>query len=82
MSLESIVSDLKAERNRIDQAISVLESNQGWNGRNPAPSRKAASVSRPSVRKRRGHLTAAGRRKLSQLMKQRWAQRRKKAAKS
>jgi hypothetical protein len=81
MSLESIVSELKAERNRIDQAISVLESSQARNGRKPA-SRHAASANGLSMRKRRGHLSAAGRRKLSQLMKQRWAERRKKAAKS
>jgi hypothetical protein len=81
MSLESIISDLKAERNRLDQAISVLESNHARNGRKPA-SRRSASVSTPSVRRGRGHLTPAGRRKLSQLMKQRWAERRKKAAKS
>jgi len=81
MSLESIVSELKSERNRLDQAISLLESSHARNGRRPA-SRKAASLSTPSVRRRRGHLTAAGRRKLSLLMKRRWAERRKKAAKS
>jgi hypothetical protein len=81
MSLETIISELKSERNRLDQAISVLESSHARNGRKPAR-RQSASVSTPSARRRRGHLTAAGRRKLSQLMKQRWAQRRKKAAKS
>jgi Spy/CpxP family protein refolding chaperone len=81
MSLDSIISDLKAERNRIDQAISVLESSHARNGRKPA-SRKAASVSTPSVRRGRSHLTPAGKQKLSQLMKQRWAERRKRAAKS
>jgi hypothetical protein len=81
VSLESIISDLKAERNRLEQAISILESNHARNGRKPA-SRKAAPVSSPSVRRDRGHLTPAGKRKPSQLMKQRWAERRKKAAKS
>jgi hypothetical protein len=82
MSLERIISDLKAERNRIDQAISLLESGHARNGRKPTASRQSASAGTPSVSKRRGHLTAAGRRRLSQLMKQRWAARRKKAAKS
>jgi hypothetical protein len=81
MSLERIVSELKVERNRLDQAISVLESGHAGNGRKPAR-RLSASVSTPSLRKRRRHLTPAGRRKLSQLMKQRWAERRKKVAKS
>jgi hypothetical protein len=81
MSLESIISDLKSERNRIDQAISVLQSSQARNRRKPTAPRKASSANTSSP-KRRGHLSAEGRRKLSQLMKARWAERRKKAAKS
>ena len=82
MSLESIVSELKAERNRIDRAISVLESSHARNGRKPVATRKAASASPTSSPKHRGHLSAEGKRKLSRLMKARWAERRKKAAKS
>src|ERR1043166_9723783 len=43
-----------------------------------ARQRGGATTATPS-RKKRGHLTAAGRRKLSQLMKARWAARRKAA---
>lgn len=85
MDIQSIVSELKAERNRLDQAIAILERSQIRPGQNRnryrtavAAPRRAASVRHvPSVRKSR--LTPEGRRKLSQLMKRRWAERRKKA---
>jgi Spy/CpxP family protein refolding chaperone len=88
MDIGSIVSELKAERNRIDQAITILEASsihpgQARNRRRAAlaaPHRAASVRHTPSVGKRRRHLTPEGRRRLSQLMKQRWAERRKKAA--
>ena len=75
MNIHSIVSELKAERDRISHAITILEGTA--NGR---PTVHKASLGRtPTVRKVGHHLTAAGRRKLSRLMKQRWAERKKKA---
>ena len=78
MDIRSIVSELKSERDRISRAITILEGSS--NHTNSAARRRAALVrSAPSVRKGRSRLTPAGRRRLSQLMKRRWAERRKKA---
>jgi len=69
MDMNKIVAELRAERDRIDQAISALEavSSTGRRraGRPPRVARKA---------RRRGRMSAAARRKLSRLLKQRWAQ--------
>jgi hypothetical protein len=73
---QRIVSELKAERNRLDRAIPALDG--ASTGRAiPAktePSRKGASSSG------KHHLTAAGRKRLSILMKKRWAEKRKKSS--
>jgi hypothetical protein len=78
MNLQTIVAELKNERDRIDRAIAALDqTSTRRTGRTPAKATKAASAgTRRGSRK--GHLTAAGRRRLSQLMKQRWAERRRK----
>ena len=73
MNLEQIVADLKKERDRMAAAISALEG-----GTSPVATRKTPA---PGRRKRRHRLTAAGRKRLSDAMKKRWAQRRKKMSK-
>jgi hypothetical protein len=75
VNITAIVSELKAERTRIERAIKALE------GLSP---NGAATSARPKQAKvapapKRGGLTAAGRKRLSELMKKRWAERRKKA---
>jgi len=72
MDTQEIVQQLRAERDRIDLAIGALEgsTNRAATGRTGAVRRKM-----------RGGITAAGRRKLSQMMKARWAARRKATAK-
>jgi hypothetical protein len=74
LNIAMIVSELKAERNRIDRAVAALEglSPNGVPG-------KTQSVRGVRTRKR-GHLSVAGRKRLSEMMKKRWAERRKKAA--
>ena len=69
MEIERILSDLKSERERIDSAIRALEG--GRAGRRPG---------RPvgSGRKRRT-MSAAARKRISEMMKLRWAERKKKA---
>ena len=70
MNLQQIVTELEAERDRLDEAIAALNriSTPRRRGRPP----KAVQTSaRP---KRRRQLSLAARRKLSRLMKQRWAQ--------
>ena len=77
MNIAAIVSELKAERTRIDRAITALEGmspNGSVSGHSPKQVKAA-------VAQKSGGLTAAGRKRLSELMKKRWAERRKKVAK-
>ena len=77
MDTNRILAELRAERDRIDQAISAIEavnlSGHRRVGRPPKPSRKVS---------RRGRMSAAARRKMSRLLKQRWAQGKMKRAKA
>ena len=73
MDLERIVAELEKERDRLNQAIAVLKEHNP-----PAAARKtAAGNGKVSAAQRGGGLTPAGRKRLSKLMKQRWAERRK-----
>ena len=79
MDIQAIVKELKRERDRLDRAISALgDSDLSSSVGMPTPvvNRSAA----PS--KRRGHLTPEGRKRLSEMMKKRWAERRKKSSRS
>ena len=71
MDIQIIVSDLKAERNRIDQAISALEglssASSPRRGRPPKAKQAAASG------KKRRVMSAAARKRISDAMKKRWA---------
>jgi hypothetical protein len=79
MDTQRIISELQDERDRIDQAIVALKTLSPNGSRLAARARKARPVATRT--RRRSRLTAAGRKRLSELMKQRWAeQRRKKAA--
>ena len=74
MDTQRIVSELKAERNRLDKAIAVLD---GANTTRTVA--KHVILTNGAKAPRKGHrLTAAGRKRLSMLMKKRWAERRKK----
>jgi hypothetical protein len=66
VNFDRILDELRSERSRIDQAIAALEKVSGGAGRG-----------RPA-RKRR-HMSPAARRKISQMMKLRWAERKKKS---
>jgi hypothetical protein len=69
-----IVSELKAEIKRIDQAIAPLDETTATQPRTTSePSSNGARAPR-----KRHHLTAAGRKRLSEMMKKRWAEKRKK----
>jgi hypothetical protein len=77
LDIDSIVADLKKERDRVVKAIAALAGMGSAptgkrRGRKPGP--KAAAT----TRKRRGGISKEGRKKLSELMKKRWAERRKK----
>jgi len=72
-----IVAELKRERDRLSRAIVALE------GESPKATAKMSAVSNRTARskKKGGRLTPAGRKRLSDLMKKRWAEKRKKASK-
>jgi hypothetical protein len=75
LDLEKIVAELKSEMDRIGQAIGLLEKSESPKARRGRPPGTAtASAAKP----RRKGLTAAGRKRLSEMMKKRWAERRKK----
>lgn len=74
--LELALKGLELERRRIDEEITDVR--QRLNGTlRRQPSRKPQKAA-PA---RKGGLTAAGRKRLSELMKKRWAERRKAASK-
>ena len=78
MDLEKIVAELEQERDRLNEAIDLLKERNF-----PASARKtAAGNGRGSVAWHSRRLTAAGRKRLSELMKKRWAERRRKAKSS
>jgi hypothetical protein len=76
--LELALRGLETERTRIDDEIADIRRQLRTNGAASTPSAPAAQ---PAGRRRRGGISAAGRRKISEMMKARWAARRKKAAK-
>jgi hypothetical protein len=75
LDLERIVSELKSERDRISRAIALLENESTRTTRRIAMPIKTA----PSKKRSRG-ITPAGRKRLSEAMKKRWADRKKKSS--
>ena len=65
MDTKQILTQLQAERNRIDRAIAAIKAIH------------SDGVSRPATvkphKRRRSRMSAAGRKRLSELMKKRWA---------
>ena len=79
MDLEKIVAELRQEMDRIGRAIGLLES-QAPRARRGRPPKSATAASAPAKKTRRRGLTPAGRKRLSEMMKKRWADRKKKQA--
>jgi hypothetical protein len=82
MDVQEIVAELKTERDRLTQAIAILEGL--GSGQETAKSRtltKTATVGnmRQAGKSTRGRMTPEGRKRLSEAMKTRWAARRKSA---
>lgn len=71
MVLDSIVSQLKEERDRLDRAIAALEGGSGRRRGRPPGTPNAAGP------KGRRHMSPAARKKISEMMKKRWAERKK-----
>jgi hypothetical protein len=78
VNLQQIVAELKAERDRLDRAISTVA---GMTSTGARRGRRPAAVFVPKNR-RRGRMSAAARRKMSRLLKERWAQGKMKRAKA
>ncbi len=76
MDIQGIISELRQEAERLGRAIAALEGSDSSSG-----AAKGWVVSQPmaSTKKTRGPLTPEGRKRLSESMKKRWAERRKKA---
>ena len=75
MNIHNILTSLRAERDRIERAIAAIE---GLNSTTSQTAGRQPTTASSRVRR----LSAAARRKLSLLMKQRWAQRKKAKAKA
>ena len=78
MDLKRIVAELKVERDRLGRAIAVLEGLDLTKA--PVRLNAVGSNTAPRAMRRRGRITPEGRRRLSELMKKRWAERRRRAA--
>ena len=77
MDITAIVTELKKERDRLNRAIAALEGTdvvRTGSGKSTAPT----LVIRKD--KKGSHVSAEGRKRLSEMMKKRWAERRKKGA--
>ena len=77
MDLGAIVSELKRERDRLNRAIAALEGTEG--ARNLSVKSADPNLIMRKAKKSR-HLTVEGRKRLSEMMKKRWAERRRKGA--
>jgi hypothetical protein len=77
LDIQAIVKELKRERDRLNRAIAALEESDL--PRTPQKASPVADV--PAPPSKRGHrLTPEGKKRLSDAMKKRWAEKRKKAA--
>ena len=77
MDIPAIVSELKRERDRLNRAIAALE---GTDVARTGPKKSAVPTLVIQKAKKSRHLTAEGRKRLSEMMKKRWAERRRKGA--
>ena len=77
MDIGRIVAELKQERDRLSQAIAALE------GQSPKTIARRSAVPHRAARskKRGGRLTPEGRKRISEAMKRRWAEQKKKGSK-
>ena len=78
MDTSSILKDLRAELNRIEQAIAALE---GLDGTGTLKATAPSAQPAPAKARGRRKMSPAGRKRISEMMKARWAAR-KKAAKA
>lgn len=75
MDIQNILADLRTERERLGRAIDALEGlgTQARRRGRPAGSSQAAA----GLKGKRRHMSAASRKRISEMMKQRWAERKR-----
>jgi hypothetical protein len=77
MDIQTLVAELTKERDRIERAIAAL-SDIGPSARRPGrPVGSGKAAGRPKTRRR--HMSPAARKRISEMMKKRWAERKRKA---
>jgi hypothetical protein len=83
MDIKRLLADLKGERQRVDQAIAALEALDGTGARTRFAGKRAPAPTSATTtpKRRRRRMSAAGRKRISEMMKARWAARRKAAKK-
>jgi hypothetical protein len=79
LEIDRIVADLRREAERIGKAITALLGSAA-DAAGATKTKRGRKPSAPGAqkRKRRGRLTPEGRKRLSEAMKKRWAERRRK----
>jgi hypothetical protein len=79
VDLRKVVSELKRERDNLNRAIAALEGIAVTGA--TAAAAKTGAASRPAAKMAKKHnISAEGRKRLSEMMKKRWAERRRKLA--
>ena len=78
MDIKNVLTELEAERDRVNQAIAALENLQGVSsaprrGRPPKNQQSGGVISMPKKRT----MSPAARKRISEMMKKRWAERRR-----
>ena len=76
MDIATILAELKKERDRLSRAIAALEGTDVVR----TSSAKTAAPTLVIRKAKKGRLTAEGRKRLSEMMKKRWAERRRKGS--
>jgi hypothetical protein len=76
MNIQKVVAELRNETKRLDRAIAALEQLDSPKSSTSPTVRKPSA---PAGKETGRRLTAEGRKRLSESMKKRWAERRKKA---
>ena len=79
MDTQQIIAALREERDRLEQAISALEGGGGRGRRGRRPGPVPGGPGRGRGRRRRRRLSAAAKQRISEMMKKRWAERKKAA---
>jgi len=77
LDLEKLVADLAKERDRLGRAITALLGSASAALSGGGKKRRVGRPKGTTMKKRKGGLTPAGRKRLSIAMKKRWAERRK-----